>query len=237
MPNIERYKFSQINPLRWSKQEIEKRSMWRCPAHRHQGLSSGHQACYNSYFGIKERIGCLDIEASNLRADFGIVLSWCIKTSEEDTIYYDCLTSKDLQQGTLDRRLMETLINTLWKYDRIVGHYSSRFDVPFIRTRAMKWDLEFPTYGMLWHSDVWRWAKYKLCLSSNRQGNVASAVQHFDVKTKMHPEKWLAVQFGSKAERKEALEYVLDHNEKDVRQLDGNYLKLKPFIKERRTSL
>lgn len=237
MVSVERYKFSQVNPLRWSKQEIARRSMWRCPEHRHLGIGTGHQNCYNKHFGIVERVGCIDIEASNLKANFGIMLSWCIKTSGTKEIYYDCLTTKDLQNGIYDRRLTETLIDTMWKYDRLVGHYSCRFDIPFIRTRAIRWNLPFPTIGMIWHSDTWLWARSKLCLNSNRQGNVAAAVQHYDIKTRIHPDKWLAVQFGSKLERKKALEYILDHNEKDVIQLDGNYLALKPFVTERRTSI
>jgi len=234
---MERYKLSQVNPLRWSKAEIDKRSMWRCSQHRHQGLSTGHQNCYNKYFGITERIGCIDIEASNLKANFGIILSWSIKTLDKDEIWYDCLTSRDLQCGKFDQRLTETLIRAMWNYDRLVGHYSSRFDLPFVRTRAIQWDLDFPEYGMIWHTDVWRIARDKLCLNSNRQGTVAQALQKKDIKTKIHSEKWLTVQFGNSKERREALDYIVDHNIKDVIQLEGNYTALKPYFKERRTSI
>jgi len=234
---IEPYQYSQVNPLRFSKAEYLRRLNWHCPNHRHNGLSTGHIACYNAAHNIKERKGFLDIEASNLDANFGIILSWCIKTIGKDEIYYDCLTPKDLRSGITDRRIVETLVDHFWKYDRLVTHYGCKFDIPFIRTRALVHNILFPEYGYIWHTDVWRIARNKLRLNSNRQGSVARAIQGKDIKTSIHPEKWLQVQFGGARERKEALDYVLQHNEYDVKQGEKNYLLLLPFIRETKTSI
>jgi len=234
---IKPYQYSQVNPLRFSKEEYLRRLNWSCPDHRHTGLSTGHIACYNRYWGIEERKGFVDIEASNLDANFGIILSWCIKAVGKNEIYYDCLTSKDLRDGTMDKRIVETLIDHLWRWDRVIGHYSSKFDFPFIRTRALIHNIPFPEYGYIWHTDVWKMARNKLRLSSNRQGSVARAIQGKDIKTSIHPDKWLQVQFGNAQQRKKALDYVLKHNEFDVIQGEKNYLLLLPFIRETKTSL
>jgi len=229
-----RDKYSLINPLRWSKKHYKERENWKCE-HRHSGVT--HPRCFNKAFGIEERIGCLDIETSNLKADFGIVLSWAIKIFDKDELYYDVLTEADLRNSRFDKRMMETLINTLWKLDRVVTWFGRRFDVPFVRTRALHWKLPFPTYGMLWHTDAWSIARNKLCLHSNRQGNVARVIQGIDIKTKIHPAIWQTVQFGNRKARREALNYVLEHNERDVLQLEENYRILRQFVKEVRGSL
>jgi len=124
-----------------------------------------------------------------------------------------------------DRRIVETLVDHFWKYDRLVTHYGCKFDIPFIRTRALIHNILFPEYGYIWHTDVWRIARNKLRLNSNRQGSVARAIQG------------LQVQFGGARERKEALDYVLQHNEYDVKQGEKNYLLLLPFIRETKTSI
>ncbi|KKL84703.1 hypothetical protein LCGC14_1962040, partial [marine sediment metagenome] len=55
--------------------------------HRHNYIE--HYNCYITENPDMERIGFLDIECSNLKADYGIILSYCIKKHGEDTIYSD----------------------------------------------------------------------------------------------------------------------------------------------------
>ena len=47
----------------------------------------------------------------------------------------------------------------------------------------------------------------------------------------------MAIKYGDCKSRNKAIEYILDHNTKDVIQLEGNYLALSPFIKEGRNSI
>jgi uncharacterized protein YprB with RNaseH-like and TPR domain len=207
----------------------------RCKEHGHKYLV--HFNCFLREHSIEERVGCIDIEASGLKANFGVILSWAIKEVGTDNIYYDVLTDEDIDNGVQDKRLVQTCVDTMRGFDRLVGHYSCKFDIPFIRTRALIHDLDFPKVGSIYHTDTWRMARQVLCLHSNRQDCVAEALQHNNIKTRLHPDAWLKVQFGNKKERKEALAYVLEHNEMDVIQLEGNYLKLKPFCREIRSSI
>ena len=235
--------YSDINPLRYSPKIIKKRENFKCE-HGHNGMT--HPACFNREFGIQERIGALDIEADNLDADFGILLSWAIKTVGEDETWYDYVIAKDLDSGVYDGRIVAELVSTMWKYDRLVTHYGNarRFDMPFIRARYL-WlkarglydGPDFPERGMIWQSDTYTMARGLLKLSSNRQGNVADVIQAEDIKTSINKDYWRAIKHGSKASRRKAIEYIVDHNIKDCIQLEKNYLLLRPYAREARTSI
>jgi hypothetical protein len=203
--------------------------------HGHKYIS--HFNCFLREHHVAEQIGCIDIEASNLDADFGVMLSWAIRPVGSEYIIYDCLTLEDLDAGLVDKRIVETCVEQMLTFDRLVGHYSTYFDIPFIRTRAEHHDTYFPEYGLIYGSDVWRMAKKKLKLHSNRQDSVAECIQRENIKTRIHPQKWEQIQFGTKKQRQEGLRYVLDHNIKDVIQLEGNYVRLRKYVKETRTSI
>jgi uncharacterized protein YprB with RNaseH-like and TPR domain len=228
-------KSSEVIPLRWTEAERMRRLGFKCSKHRHNGIS--HKKCYESERNIKERKGFLDIETTNLKANFGIMLCWYIKDVETGDMYYDYLTHEDVETDTADKRIVSTLIDTMWKFDRIIGHYSTYFDVPFIRTRALQWDLEFPTYGNFYHTDTWKMAKKCLCLHSNRQDSVAQAVQHQSYKTRINPDVWAKVLFGSKQQRTKLIKEVLYHNEMDVIEGAENYKKLLPYYNEVKSQL
>jgi len=81
-----------------------------------------------------KRIAYLDIETSDLKADFGIVLSWCLKFKNEKFIYSDVITKKDIENRTFDKRIIESLLKELEKVDIVVTYYGTNFDIPFLRT-------------------------------------------------------------------------------------------------------
>ncbi len=198
--------------------------------HRHR--YSRHFGCFLKEFDIKERIGFLDIETSNLKANFGIVLCWCI-LDEDGTIYEDWLTRDDVLSGIEDKRCVHTCIETMRLFDRVVGHYSTYFDIPYLRTRAMIHELEFPKHGELYHTDVWRMAKSKLCLHSNRQDVIAESLYGKTVKTRISHPDWRKAMMGNENSMME----VLDHCEKDVADLKKNYQTLLPYCRVTKSSI
>ncbi len=192
-----------------------------------------HYACYmNEEMHNNERVGFFDIETSGLQANFAILLSYCIKVRGEDKIYYDTFNEKDLRNGQ-DYRIVKNCIKDLQNFDRVIGHYSKRFDIPFLRTRALMLGIDFPQFGEMYHTDVWDIAKRKLKLSSNRQGVIAESINEDFSKTRITHKHWLPALQGDK----HALEYILDHNKKDVIQLEKNYEKLKSFAKVTKSSI
>ena len=72
-----------LNIFALGKSEKKARAVFRC-IHRHNGFD--HPNCYDTEKGIIEKIGFLDIETSNLNADFGYVLSYCIKKLDGEII-------------------------------------------------------------------------------------------------------------------------------------------------------
>jgi len=192
--------------------------------HGHRYLD--HYNCYEKESPPLEKVGFLDIEASNLKANFGILLSYCIKPAGSDDILCDLITKDDLDT-VLDKRIVSSCIKNMRKFDRLVGHYSTRYDIPFLRTRAADHRLNFPTYGEIKHSDTYYMAKSKLCLSSNRQDVIAEILQHKNIKSRIDPNHWIKALRGDE----DALAYILDHNKRDVVQLEKNYNRLIPYVK------
>lgn len=195
-----------------------------CKAHRHSYLE--HYSCYLSEQPDRqEKVGFLDIEASNLKADFGIILSYCIKTGGKDEMLSSVLTLEDIQKakaGDEDKRVVQNIIRDMQKYDRIVTFYGTRFDIPYIRTRALMMDLPFPGYGTLKHTDDYFIMRHRFCLSSNRLENSTRCLLGKTEKTRIENKFWRGGVRGDKA----SLDYILDHNEKDVLDLEKLHNKI-----------
>jgi len=215
---------------RLSKKEILALHRWRCK-HGHGGLS--HYACWLAEHSIPEKIAFFDIESSGLVADFGIMLSWAMLDSNTGEILHDVITKEDFDSGKSDKRIVASCVNALKKYHRVVGHYSSGFDIPFIRSRALQWGIAFPHYGDILHTDVWAMARKLLKLQSNRQSNIDEFLRGTSEKTRRRQCDWLPALRGSK----KALDFILDHNIRDVHDLAKNYRTLAPYWRKGNTSI
>lgn len=201
----------------------------RCE-HRHRYTI--HFNCFLKEFDINERIGFLDIETSNLKANFGIVLCWCL-LDDSGNLYEDWLTKDDFDSGWEDARVISNCIDVLKTFDRVITHYGTYFDIPFLRTRAMIHGLAFPKHGELYHTDVWKMAKSKLCLHSNRQDVIAESLYGKTVKTRISHPDWRKAMMGIQ----ESTLNVLKHCEKDVEDLCKNYNSLLPYCNIVRSSI
>lgn len=205
-----------------TKAEIVELYRWKC-SHGHRGIA--HYNCYLREGGIQEKLGFFDIECSNLKANFGIIFSYSFKVAGKKKYYEGVVTKKEMNEGVLDKRVVWDCINDMLRFDRIVGHYSTKFDVPYIRTRALYWGLEFPLFGEVRHTDTYYMARAKLCLHSNRQNVIAETLHGYSHKTKIDPKHWIMALQGNE----EALKYISKHNRIDVIELEKNYDKLVPF--------
>lgn len=224
-----------------TKNEMQYIVNWRC---EHGHTSFEHPACFKrDNHQYIEKIGAFDIETSNLHANWGAILCWYIKEINAKIIEGECINLADLRTGIGDSRVVRNCVRTLRRYDRLVTQFGTYFDIPFIRNRfliwkrRLKWPENFPEYGTIYHTDVWRIAKNKLRLHSNRQGVISESLLGFDIKTRIHPEIWEKMLFGAEEEKIKALAYLKDHCLKDVIPLSQNYLILRPFIREGRTSI
>lgn len=176
----------------------------------------------------KLRVGYLDIETTNLAANFGYMICWFIKEGGKDHYDSGIITKKEIFDYEFDKRITKELLEAMSHYDILYTHYGSdrRFDVPFIRTRAYRWELEnlLPDRMEQFIMDTYPLAKYKLRLHSYRLGSIAAALGVKNVKKSvLDPEKWELARVGHPA----SLAYIYDHNKKDVQVLERVHQKLK----------
>jgi len=158
----------------------------------------GYKVCY------------VDIETDNLNADFGTVLSWCIKEKDKE-IKSAVITKEELFNGTIDKRITQEFIDEISKYKIVVGYYSSKFDIPYMRSKALHWGLDFPEYGSIFTWDLYYTVRYKLKLSRNSLDNACDYLGIVG-KTFIDKDAWRKAKYGDP----ESLKEVLTHNEFDV---------------------
>jgi uncharacterized protein YprB with RNaseH-like and TPR domain len=208
-----------------------------CDKHRHPYIN--HYGCYEREFpntGPQEKVGYFDIEATNLKANFGIVICWCIKPAKAKKIIEYCVTPAEIKDKTCrDRRAIEELVKSLVKFDRIVVHYGGpgRFDFPFVRARAANMGIAFPKHKTIWVTDTWVISKKQFCLHSNRLEVLGEFLGVKVKKTKITSEHWL----GSLTGDQDSLDYVLDHCQRDVKVLEQVYAKIADFAPRSKTSI
>lgn len=161
------------------------------------------------------RIGYLDIEATNLNADWGYMLSWAIKPKGSNNVDFGVIKQKDILAFDFDKQLTEDLISAMQKYNILVTYYGTGFDIPYIRSRAMYHGLDFFNYGDIFHFDLYYTVKSKMKLSRNSLDK-ATTFLGIEGKTHIEPDLWRRATLGDP----KALDYVLEHNVADVEILE-----------------
>jgi len=227
-----------LNIATTRKDELILRSRWKC-VHGHNGID--HPNCFDQARGLSERIGFLDIEAEDLKADYGIMFSYYIKVAGKNKFYYDYLTAKDIKKYSFkgngvaveDTRLVRNLVRDLRNFDRVITHFGSVYDLSFIRTRAVICGVDFPEFGELYQTDTWRILKSKFRLSRNSLENGtlkllgATNKNHLSLMMKhamLRGEKW-------------AISYLLEHNKRDVIDTERLYNSIQKFVRKTKSSI
>jgi uncharacterized protein YprB with RNaseH-like and TPR domain len=209
--------------------EIRALALWRCE-HGHSGLE--HYQCWLSENPNEaRRLGFLDIETSNLDANFGIMLTYCIKDAAGEQILAAAITPEDIKKYDSDKsdtRIVQRCIDDIQKFDTLVTFY-----VPFLRTRALVDGLKFPVFGSIKHIDVWDWARKKLRLNSNRLEVVCRTLFGETDKTHIEYKYWIGAARGDR----KSIEWILDHNERDVTDLARVFYALEDFARRNDASI
>lgn len=177
------------------------------------------------------RIGYLDIESDGLKADFSTMLTWCIK-ERGGKVVSDVITRKDLFDGDTDKRIVASLLKELAKYDIICTYYGTGFDVPYVRAKALHYDLGFPFYGEIYHHDLYYVVRSKLNLSRKSLDNACDFL-NIEGKTPISKNVWRRAKYGDP----KAVEEVLHHNVGDVVILEQLHTKLEGHAKWMKRSI
>lgn len=128
----------------------------------------------------KPRILFFDIESTGLRADFGIMTMFAYRWEHEDEIkvrtLLDTPECMELPPEKRDKFIIMELCELINEADVVVAHYGSKFDCPFVQTRALMHGL--PVIDVKWAKilDPCITARKKLKFQSNRMDNIAEAL-------------------------------------------------------------
>lgn len=172
-----------------------------------------------------------DIETTDLEADRGVVLCACYESSLKPgkvvTLRNDELSSGwDKGRRGDDKELVSQLVKVMRKHDVLVAHNGTRFDIPFLRTRCLRWGLEPLKEQKVVDPLTIAWRKFKL--RSNRLGAISDYLGIQDRKTPLDMSVWAdAMLNGSKR----AMNLIVEHCQADIRVLSGVLPHVKPFIK------
>jgi len=213
-----------MNLNRLKKEEILWLHNHKCK-HGHTFLE--HPQCVPEKYPISEKVGFFDIETTGLKGDYCFILSYCLK-EVGGKILGRVLSPQEIRSGVFDRKLLAEMIKDIRKFDKIVGYYSGdfRFDIPIIRTRAIKHGIDFPLYKEVKAVDLYPIVKKKLNLHNRRLGTVCS---FFGIEAKGHmmsPDVWAGAISGNK----KSLNYVFTHNKEDVISTEKLYNKIIEFV-------
>jgi len=128
--------------------------------------------------------------------------------------------------------IINNLLKELENVDIVVTYYGTEFDIPFLRTRAEKWALDFPKYGYIYHWDLYYKVK-KLFNLHRKSLGVVTGFLGIPGKTALNPEVWFIAQYGDAR----ALKEILEHNEYDVIILEKLHKRIKEYTKWDKRSL
>jgi len=214
-----------------TKSEILNLARMKC---KHGMTLLEHPNCL-AEFSPSEKVGFLDIEtfSFSFKADMGILLTYCIKDLN-GAVIANAITPEECKlEKDNDKRLMIELIRDMRRYGRLIGHYSGWFDLPFLRTRALYYGLDFPIYKEIYHTDTWIICKKKFLLKSN---SLKNACEFFKIPCKNHKftfESWYNAAKGNQ----KAINFVLKHNIEDVRSTELLWKKITSYVNETKSSI
>lgn len=168
---------------------------------------------------------CFDLETTNLSADFGIVLCGVIKGSSDKKpeVYRGDSYPTWSKRRSDDSRILRDIVTALERYDIWVAHNGTRFDVPFLRTRLLRFGM--PPLATRKLVDPVLLARSKLRMSFNSLDQVASHLR-CNRKTDVQPDQWLRASLDG---CREAMDYIVRHCVADVEVLEQVIGKLKCY--------
>lgn len=213
------------NPHLMLKAELLKYLTGRC---RHSHTYAEHPACWWEEQQKKPKVGYIDIETSNLDANYGMIITYCILDDETDEIIENVVDINDVRKGDFDKHLCKQLIKDMLKFDVLKGYWSTGFDIPFIRARCLKWKLDFPIYKTIDHKDVYYMVKRLMKLNRN---SLEVACKHLGIKGKnhVHADEWMQALMCDGEKQIQSINYILNHNKIDVKILKELDYRLKEF--------
>ncbi len=135
--------------------------------------------------------------------------------------YFD--ESRDLIKA--EKRMLKDISARMLDSDVWLYHFGMYYDLPFINSRLLYHRL--PTLPANFAAiDTWKISRNRLKLRNNRLKTVQEFLQLDDEKNAIKPEQWIRALSG----QRRAMDYIVEHNRRDVLVLEQAYMRLRPLI-------
>ena len=171
----------------------------------------------------------IDIETSDLCADRGIILCAVIQSSIHGQIVF---RTDELNKGWKsgkrgdDSEITKRIIKCFKEHDVLVAHNGNNFDIPFVRTRGIKWKCEPLLDVKIVDPCKIAWRKFRL--RSNRLGNISDFIGSPDRKHPLDLSLWMdAILNGTK----KSMDQIVTHCISDVKELNDVLEMVRPYVK------
>ena len=155
----------------------------------------------------------------------------------------DHVTKDDIKKSVkrnkfhFDYRLLQSLSEKMKDCDQVIGHYSTKFDMPFFRTRCLiteQSDL-IPDYGEVLQGDTWRMAKNSLKMPRNTLNNLGYYTLGHSDKTHVDMNHWMNIWFHQNEDWKKSMNYIIKHCDIDTYMTYRALKKIERFNTVQRT--
>lgn len=179
----------------------------------------------NNEINRRLNIAVLDIETTDLDANYGYVLCAVVKKYAGPmwTFRIDSNTFNGELIGD-DRKLIRELVSKLKEFDVIVTWNGNRFDMPFINTKLIRYGLK--PLGLKYYRDLCAIARARFRTSNNRLrtwGNFLLGASRKTFTTSR-------IRLDAIRGKKYALDFIVNHCRIDVEETERLYKKMLPFL-------
>ena len=125
-----------------------------------------------------------NIETNGLEADKGQMLFACVyDPAKRKTFSFRTWNCFHRRLASLEAGAIRKLLHTLTRYDVVVSYYGTRFDIPFLKTRSVRYGRRVPKLPT--HVDLYYLVRHHLRLSSNSLANVTRLMRAKESKLRL----------------------------------------------------
>lgn len=167
-----------------------------------------------------------DLETTNLKADFAIVLCGCIKPFGKESLVFRADSYPAwTEQRANDKDVVTAIAQELGKHAVILTHYGTGFDIRFLRAKMIRYGLAPlpPMFGV----DTYSIAKKNMLVSRRRLASLAEYLQ-LGNKSGVEGNLWMEATMNG---NKRAMDEIVAHCLVDVDILENLGRITFPYLK------
>lgn len=175
------------------------------------------------------RVAVLDIETSGLNAGFGVVLCAVVKLyGPDERRVFRADEYEPWKQGRRadDGPLLRDILSCMEDADILIAHNGLKFDLPFLRTRAVVHGL--PPVNFQKIIDPVQLARQHFRFPSNSLNSISHVIGTQAEKTPLRPETWQRATMNGD---KDAMNEIVAHCIADVDVLEEICWKLRGYVR------